>query len=229
MINDLKLGMKMLRYGDHMILQMVAMAVTWFLGLIMNVSIKYVSISLSGQIQLIQIPIGAVFMVIAFMFPAQILYSLSVSNLVQSSPAKKRMQTAIPAAVTFAGMMGNYLVSLVINLIFMAGHPERVGAICGETLLEAVLAAFLMIVLGVAYKFFWTAFLSGLMVFFCTRYGMETLWRVDLSGGGAYALTAAAGFVLILLGGLGQYGLSLLFYKVPMSKYAQSANLRKQM
>lgn len=221
MINDLKLGMKMLRYGDHMILQVIAIAVTWFLGLVMNVSIKLLG--------LIEIPFGAVLMVIAFMFPAQILYSLSVSNLVQSSPAKKRMQTTIPAVVTLAGLLGNYLACLVINLIFMAGHPERVDAICGETLMGAVFAAFTMIVLGVAYKYFWMSVLFGFVVYFYVRYGFEINLDMGVSGGGAYALAAAAGFVLLLLGSLGQYGLSLLFYKAPMSKYAQSANLRKEM
>lgn len=222
MINDLKLGIKMLRYGDHMILQVIAMVVTWFFGLVTNVLVK-----LSG---LIGISIGTVLMIIAFMFPAQILYSLSVSNLVQSSPAKKRMQTAVPAAVTFAGVLGNYLACLVINLIFMAGHPERVGVICGETLMDAVFAAFTMIILGVTYKYFWASFLFGIVVFFDVRlFGFEINLDMGVSGGGAYAIAAAAGFVLLLLGSLGQYGLSLLIYKTPMSKYAQSANLRKQM
>lgn len=219
MIDDFKLGMKMLRYGDHMILQMVGTVICWLGGLILNVWVK--GIGMMG------ISVGSVFMTVAVMFPVQILYSLSVSNLVQSSPAKRRMQTSVPTAVSFVGMMVNYLVCVGIDLIFMALHPEKAGALCSEMWASAIFSVFTMLVLAVTYKYFLASVLLGIVVYFYVRYTFETELVISAFGSGAAA--AAAGFVLILLGGLGQYGLSLLCYKAPMSKYAQSANLRKEM
>ena len=51
------------------------------------------------------IDVGAVFLFCSAMFPAQLVMSLDMSQMVQASPYKKKLQTSIPAKMTTAGIL----------------------------------------------------------------------------------------------------------------------------
>lgn len=224
MMNNFKLGIKMLRYGSGLVSMMVCGVAFFVLGLLMNIWDKTLgNAGLSGD----------VLMMILVMFPAQIIYSLSVSNLVQSSPAKKRMQTSVPATVTCFCVIALYLLLSLINGIMIIRHPEYIRAICVETVTMAVFVAFIMISIAVAYKHFWMSFIAGFAVYYMISARMTIVEKFQFeifgSNAGSFALALVIGLIIIVLGGFGQYGVSLLVYKAPMSKYAQSAAVRKEM
>lgn len=224
MMNNFKLGIKMLRYGSGLVSMMVCGVAFFVLGLLMNIWDKTLgNAGLSGD----------VLMMILGMFPAQIIYSLSVSNLVQSSPVKKRMQTSVPATVTCFCVIALYLLLSLINGIMIISHPEYIRAICVETVTMAVFVAFIMISIAVAYKHFWMSFIAGFAVYYMISARMTIVEKFQFeifgSNAGSFALALVIGLIIIVLGGFGQYGVSLLVYKAPMSKYAQSAAVRKEM
>lgn len=224
MMNNFKLGIKMLRYGSGLVSMMVCGVAFFVLGLLMNIWDKTLgNAGLSGD----------VLMMILVMFPAQIIYSLSVSNLVQSSPAKKRMQTSVPATVTCFCVIALYLLLSLINGIMIIRHPEYIRAICVETVTMAVFVVFIMISIAVAYKHFWMSFIAGFAVYYMISARMTIVekfqFEIFSSNAGSFALALVIGLIIIVLGGFGQYGVSLLVYKAPMSKYAQSAAVRKEM
>lgn len=216
--------MKMLRYGSGLVSMMVCCGIFLVLGLLMTIGFAMLGIA-GGP--------GDVFLIIVVMFPTQVIYTLSISNLVQSSPAKKRMQTLVPATVDCFNMMILYLVNALCKGIVMTRHPELVGTICVEMVTLAGFAAFIMLYMGVGYKYFWTSIVAGIIVYFFTHSRLDTVNKIRFgifdNSAGSFALALVIGLVIIVLGGLGQYGLSLLVYKAPMSKYAQSAAVRKEM
>lgn len=234
MINNLKLGIRMIRYGSGLVAMVVFSVIFLVLGLIMDVF--YTKIGIAGG------P-GDVFLVIAAMYPIQILYSLSVSSYIASSPVKKRMQTSVPAVTGCFGAIVIYLVNALCKGIMTAGHPENIGIACSEMVTLAGFAALILLYMGVAYKCFWMSIVMGIMVYFFTRFrmdnimtGTDSLLSVNYflseifgNSAGSFALALLIGSVIIVIGGFGQYGLSLLVYKMPMSKYAQSATVRKEM
>lgn len=224
MMNNFKLGIKMLRYGSGLVSMMVCGVIFFVLGLLIYIWDKtFENAGLSGD----------VLMMVLVMFPAQIIYSLSVSNLVQSSPVKKRMQTSVPATVTCFCVIALYLLLSLINGIMIIRHPEYIRAICVETVTMAVFVAFIMISIAVAYKHFWMSFIDGFAVYYMISARMTIVEKFQFeifgSNAGSFVLALVIGLIIIVLGGIGQYGVSLLVYKAPMSKYAQSAAVRKEM
>ena len=224
MIDNYKLGMKMLRYGSGLVGTIVCTIFFLVLGLAMNIG--YTSFGIAGT------PGDIMLMVIA-MLPVQVIYSLSVSNLVQSSPAKKRMQTSVPTTVTCFNMIALCLINSLFKGIAMTGHPEFIVTACSEMVTLAGFAVFVMLYIALAYKYFWTSIIAGIMVYFFTSARLNAINHIQFgifdNSVSSFVLALAISLILIVLGGFGQYALSLLVYKAPMSKYAQSAAVRKEM
>lgn len=224
MIDNYKLGMKMLRYGSGLVGMIVGTVIFLILGLAMNIG--YASFGIAGT------PGDIIFMIVA-MFPVQVIYSLSVSNLVQSSPAKKRMQTSVPTTVTCFNMIAICLVSSLCKGFAMTGHPEFIGTACFEMVTMAVFSALMMLYIAIAYKYFLASIIAVIMVYFFTSARLNVVNHIQLgifdNSVSSFVLALAISLILIVLGGFGQYALSLLVYKAPMSKYAQSAAVRKEM
>lgn len=224
MINNFKLGIRMFRYGSGLVLMMVCSCIFFVLGLLMNIG--YNVLKMAGN------P-GDVFLMLVAIYPIQILYSLSASNYIASSPAKKRMQTSVTATVCCFNIVVIYLINSLLKVIMLKGHPENIGKACAEMVSLAGFAVILMLYLAVAYKYFWMSIIGGVAVYYyliARLNGLNTLWpEIFENSAGSFALALLIGLVIIVLGGLCQYGLALLVYKIPMSKYAQSATVRKEM
>lgn len=224
MINNFKLGMKMFRYGSGLVGMIVCSCIFLVLGLLINFS--YYVLGVEGG------PGDVLFMVVG-MYPVQILYSLSVSNYIAASPVKKRMQTSVTATVACFNMLIIYLICSLLKVIKLAGHPENIGVVCTEMVSLAGFSVIILLSLALAYKYFWTSILLGVVVYFyatITLNGVNGIWpEIFGNSVSTYVLVLLLGLAAVVIGGFGQYGLSLLVYKAPMSKYAQSAAVRKEM
>ena len=216
--------MKMLRYGSGLVGMMVCCGI--FLLLCLPMNIWFTALGITGS------P-GDVLLMLVVMFPVQVIYSLSISNLVQSSPAKKRMQTSVPATVSCFNMIILYLVNSLCKCIAMTGHPEIIGTVCVEMVTLAGFGVLIMLYIAVGYKYFLASIIAGITVYLFTIARLVVINKIPSgifgSSIGSFVLALVIGLVIIVLGGFGQYGVSLLVYKAPMSKYAQTAAVRKEM
>ena len=224
MISDLKLGIKLMRYA-YMVKANVAIAI---LMVVFGVFVT-LGVNLSGVAS--NMPGGYIVM-LAPLFLIQMLSSVSVTNMAQASSAKKRLQTSVPTVITlFSALLGYFIVSIA-EYICVAVLPERRGIICGELFVIAVLSALLIIYASVAYKYLVISILllvpamMGSVVF-----GNVIGWGTKLFAGmkHLFAFTVIAGIVVIAAACVLHYFITLALYKVPMSKYAQAAPLRRQL
>lgn len=224
MITNLKLGWKTIKYAHGFKGNIAAAVIMAGFGLLISAANMAMGI-LGG--------LGGIFMIISAMFPAQLIYSLSMSALVQTSPAKKRMQTAVPAAITCSSMMVMYLFFVLVNVIMAAVKPEYAAQICSQLLSVSFFAFMIMLYVSVCYKYFWVSFVMFFAVYSFCFLGMayESPLRSDIFGAdaGSFLLAALIGLAVIAAGGFVEYGVSLLVYKAPMSKRAQAASLRKSL
>lgn len=221
MINNLKLGFKTLKYAHAVKSTLIMSGVIMILGIlmcVMNVAVEYT------------FPGGYFFMLTA-LFMVQLLYSVNISNLVQASPVKKRLQTSVPAVMSTFCMLAGYLLTVLTEGIVAYFRPEGINYICGQILFTAVLAGVIMLYTGICYKYFAAATIMFAAVFSLFYSYLIRGWFISFAGGGwgMFALTAAIGLAVILICGVLQYLLSLAVYKVPLSKQAQAASLRKQL
>lgn len=219
MIDDLKLGMKLLRYTY---------------GIKMNVGLLVICIVpdvLCFGLELLGIVVGVegYFLLVGSMVPVQLVFTLNAVNSVLSSPARKRLQTSVPAVMTWCTTEGIYVIAFLRKLIIALVHPDRMEKICTQLVMLALIAAFIMACAGILYKYYIAILLMTTVLAFLVVFMIHAQW--DFWGQGMLSLVCAAliGFVLITAGAAVEYGLSLLVYKKPVSKMSMGVQLRSQL
>ncbi|MCI9337085.1 MAG: hypothetical protein HFH93_06005 [Lachnospiraceae bacterium] len=222
MMNDWKLGIKMMRYGYGIKTNCIVGGITVVLG---------IGAAVLGGISGNMFPADYMMLVVG-MLPVQVLFSLNITGMVQASPGKKRLQTRIPALINFSVMTVVYLAEILISGIILLIQPQSREGMGKNLLLMAVLMAAIMLYTGVAYKYFIISSLCVVPVICIGLSGgiigdsrLTDFLAIDISLGQA----VAAGLALLIAGALGQYLISLLIYRAPLDKMGQVAPLRRLM
>lgn len=214
-----RFAMKCMRLSYNVKTNLICMGLLAALGLV------YEIFHIGGE------GMGAYLLLVVSMYPAQYVNSLCGSQLVQSSPYKKTLMTSLPTALTFCSGIAVYLAVVVIEVVRACvgqgsmGHSSRLILLCG------VLLLLLNLYVGVAYKYFAVSIflLAVCMVGFYNLSGImgdTALAQFFLAIPLPVALVI--GLCCALLGGVMQYGVSLLVYKKPMSRRAIYGLLRQQ-
>ncbi len=224
MINNLRLGVKSIRFAYGIKSNLLLMLGFLGAGITFMILGSGTLLSFYGNFMLMGIA----------MLPAQMIFSLSVSNLVLASPLRKRLQTSVPATLTCCNTALIYLMMAVYRLIRVWGNPQLAEAMSGELMVVAGMIFLIMLYLGVAYKYFGVSVLMAITMALLLSYRKEwegISFRMSLFGQGlgGVALTALTGIGIVVLGGFLQYLISLLVYRAPMSKMAQAAPLRREL
>ena len=156
MINDWKLGMRMLRYAHGIKMNCIAA------GLVKLLEIPAVIL---GRMNGNGFP-AFYMLLVAGMLPTQALFSLSVAGMAQASPLKKKLQTKIPALMNFSIMAAIYLTGGLFCGIMCWGKAENREFIYENMIILAIAIAAIMVYMGVAYKHFIAAS-AGLLPVLC--------------------------------------------------------------
>lgn len=179
--------------------------------------------------------VGGLYFILSGLFVCQLLISLDVSVLVQTSPYKKMLQTSAPmvvcAVITLIGFTA-------VAVIFAVCPPRDQFLTASQNLLFLAVFVFVMeLYMGIVYKYFWVSmvilivmcggggFVAGLVgaldaveiPFFSSLFSMD------------YYLVVILGYALVTLGMALSYGLCCLFYKKELSKYAFGAAMKRAM
>lgn len=226
MMNDVKLGLKILRYAYGLKTNLAQGGIFLASGIVYTV-IGSMETHSTGSLG----AFNGVFFSCLAMLPVQMCYSLSTSDLVKASPVRKRVQTNVPVLLHCCGALLIYLAECLWYGIRCLWKPELEQVTGREIMVLAVIAAIMMLYMGVCYKYFVAASLV-IIPFMCLwlmgrlKSGEFVTW---MSGGRDVSFLAAAGMGLgiLVLGGIAEYLLTLLLYRAPLSKTAQPAPLRK--
>lgn len=221
MINDMKLGIRFLRYGYGIKTNLVLLAVC----------VVFDALFFALEFMGITVPLDGYFLLACGMVPTQLLFSLNAVNFVLSSPVRKKLQTSVPAVLNWFLMLGVYLIIVLKKAVVALIHPDKIAQNVMGLLFLASLAALVMAFTGVLYKSF-PAFigmcfsLSGFISFFMLR-----ILQWDLLGKtmASFVYGTVIGTLLITAGAAAQYALSVLFYKRPVSKKTLGAQLNRQL
>lgn len=225
MINNWKLGFKILRHGYGLVMSIIQGVAFFLFGgcfLFFQISTNNFRGGIPGQV---------IFLCIG-MLPAQMIYSLSVSNLVLTSPVRKKLQTSVPAVFTWSCMTFLYLAEALVSAVMAWNLPEIRSSVCNELVVLGLVAMAMTLYLGIAYKYFVLSLLFLFpIIFISVNIGMpvELNWPFFNQGNVSLILAAAIGLACIGAGAVGEYLISLLVYRRPMSKMAQAAPLRKEL
>lgn len=215
MIKKIKLGMRMLRYCFGLKSNLIGMGIFFALGLL--------TCLLPGDRSL-----PSFFLMVVVIWPVQMIYSLSVSDMIGTSPRRKAMQTSIPALISAAVAVPVFL------LVAVLAFSQRSEGTAKSAILVCALYAFaILIYAGVVYKFFIASTIGFCM--FCLMMGRIQYLRLTSESLQAffdtlpYGAAVGIGLLMILAGVLAEYAVSLLIYRFPLAKRAQMRGLQKTM
>lgn len=176
------------------------------------------------------IDVGAVFLFCSAMFPAQLVMSLDMSQMVQVSPYKKKLQISIPAKMTTAGVMIMLGWSIFLQVISCMISGKNFADQGVKLLMTGMWAFVILLFTGVCYKFFVVSMIVMYIFIFGAGMPLEIGLHFFIPKGFIHPLVAiVADIVLVLTGGVIQYGLMKLFYKFPLSKAAFGAAAKRGM
>ncbi len=218
-MNELKKGVKMIRYAYGIKSTCIQAGFFFLSGLILTVTGD------GGDFG----SLGGFFWICIGLLPLQLLYSLSVSNMVLASPMRKKMQTVVPTAVNAASMVVIYLAEVLVCGLLERRNPQQAGELYLNLVVLAMSQVFLMVYSGLCYKHFVLAtllFIPVMVNWMWEGWGNRMhIWLQGLDM--TFGRAVLTGFCLIAAGILAEYLLTLLFYRSPMAKMAQALPLRK--
>lgn len=171
--------------------------------------------------------LGGYLLMVLAVYPAQLLSSLTVSNLVQTSPWKKALQTSVPTALTAGAFALTYGGALIISLLRLNARPEMREDMVMILVLFTFEIFLIMTYCGIAYKTYVLGTALFIIVFVIGSRVIQIGAALGVFRGVSVFVAACSGFAAMLLGSAVQYGLSLMLYKRALSKNAQYPGLRK--
>lgn len=231
MIGQCKYAFQMLRYAFGIKGNSVAAVIMVIAGL----ALEFISHGTNF--------LGSFFVVVLSMFPVQFLYSISLSNHVASSPYRKRLQTSMPALMNLTLNIGIFTLMNIIKAVEIYLFPEDTELIIGSLIMLSVAELIITIYTGIVFKYYIIA--TVVMVAFYSFLGGTGGWIMAENHQmyGFYSVFTAMGYifmgktslagavvisyVLLFVGALLQYLVSLVFYRKPLSKRAQGAAMKR--
>lgn len=216
MIKKIKLGFRMMRYCFGLKSCLIGMILFFAVGLLMHL------------VPAADLAIPNFFLMLVIIWPSQLIYSLSVSDMIGTSPKKKEMQTMIPALVC-----GSFAVAIYLLMSVLAFGHRNEGTAKSGLLIGALCACTILLYASAAYKFF----IGSTIVFFIIYGGIGRIQFLRLASESVqnffdalpYEAAVGIGLLMILAGVLAEYAISVLIYRFPLTKRAQMRGLQKTM
>lgn len=222
MIKDIKLGLSLMKYGlnYHMSIFgiLLCLAATMFFMWLLPVA-----------------AIGGMLLSVVPLFVAQLIFSLTVSTMVQTSPHKKRLQTSVPTIVAA-------ICVLVANTIVVIMHWFNYQRVMNNTdpflsvtyepgeyetgyLFTAIFLVWILLYTTLSMKYFWPATIIMVGGFWAVRAYVEQGELIYIVMPDWVAILLS--YVIVLLGCAVFYFITCVTYKKPYSDITFDSLLKR--
>ena len=219
--NELTTCFKLLKYTMNVKMSIVSIIIFIAVGILFELLTVFAGNRISFQTWL---DYGALFLFTAAMYPAQLIYSMDMSGMVQSSAYKKKIQTLFPAILSFMSNLTAMVFLLLIRGLGTQLRPDMVSQLWTGMFFNGILLLFMNLMTVLIYKFYVVT-----IVLFAVACGvLASMWSIqpfigDIAG---WEIVMSAPFVIlfcltmVFVGILIQYFLARAIYKHPFSKRA---------
>ena len=209
MLKDIKLGFKLLRYGYKLKLNVIMLVFFAIIGIASDIISKGTSI------------IGGIYFMMCGMFTFQLIMSMDVSELIQSTSLKKKLQIYIP-------VMSSTVINLVVFTFLVI---ERVILIQNSVAdkkqliftLFTIDVVLLTVYTSICYKYFVLGFIVFMVLFMAVFTVLSGAAFVPVSNAVfklGLPVVALLGYIAIFAGGAFEILIGELLYKKPLSEFA---------
>lgn len=207
MLKDIKLGFKLLKYGYKLKLNVIMLVFFAIFGIASEIFSKGTSI------------IGGVYFMMSGMFTFQLIMSMDVSELIQSTSLKKKLQIYIP-------VLASTVINLILFTIFVVervvliqmGVADKTQIIYTLFMLDVILLITYLYT-SICYKYFVLGFIL-FMVMFMALDNSAFMGFADTIAALGLPVVALLGYIAIFAGGAFEILIGELLYKKPLSEFA---------
>ena len=215
MIKDFKLGIRLLKYGFGIRSNMV------FAGVFLAVGIFF----------LLFIPVNGIWMIYMMgsaAYIVQILSSLHVTAIANSSPRRKNLYTRIPVLISLPFYLLLYGAGCLVEFWMLHIGRRQEQEVAQSMIIAGLVMVWFMIYIGGAFKYFVASVVMAFVLIMFLIFGGNILFAI-LDPHISIGVALLIGLAAVLLGAILQYLLTLLLYRHPASKAAQMRQLQKYM
>ena len=219
--NELAICYKLLKYTMNAKMSIVSIIIFITVGILFELLTVFAGNRISFQTWL---DYGALFLFTAAIYPAQLIYSMDMSGMVQSSPYKKKIQTLFPAFLSLPSNLTAMVFLLLIRGLGAQLRPDKASQLWMGMFFNGILLLFMNLMTVLIYKFY----VITIVLFAVACGALASVWSVqpfmrDLLG---WENVISPPFVIlfcltmVFVGILIQYFLARAIYKYPFSKRA---------
>lgn len=205
------MGFQLMKYGYKIKMNVIMMVVILAFGIVAEISSKGTSF------------LGGFYLMMTGMFAYQLIMSMDISEMVQSSAAKRKLQVGLPVVASTVVYLASYTFLLVERVILIHQNPQSKEELLYTLFTILLIMITVYIFSSICYKYFVAGFILFLISFIGVDTGAVILWN---NGIGAWLCQiglgwlAVLGYAVVLLGGGIEYLLGSLLYRKPLSEFA---------
>lgn len=222
MMNDIKKAIRLVPMGIGFKTQMVTMGLFLALGIVIEIAQRGTSY------------LGGFYLSICALYIGQLIISLDVSTLVQSSPYKKLFQVHIPLAIETIMLLLMFSIVVAIHAVlakvgidgYSLEENYAMQARCIFT--NGIIISITAVFFGICYKYFIPAMVAFFLLMIpILGFSQNTYLGIAQFLGESLSRAIIASYILIIVGFGICYLLSNLAYKKDISKIAFAGALRQ--
>lgn len=208
MLKDIKLGFKLLKYSYKLKMNAGMLILFLAIGVASEVMTKGTSI------------IGGVYFMLCGMFAYQMVMSMDVSQMIQSTSMKKKLQIYIPAMVSFIIYMVVYTFIVVERIILIQNHVADAGELSYTLFSIDIVMISVFLFTSICYKYFILGFIVFMAIFMSSYTALMVSGVMAVMEKLPFAANVVIGYAIIILGTAFLIGMGRLLYKKPLSEFA---------
>ena len=211
MLKDLKMGFQLMKYGYRIKMNVIFMLVILVIGIIVEITSEGTSF------------LGGFYLMLTGMFAYQLIMSMDISEMVQTSAMKRRLQVELPVVASTVVYLAAYTFLLVERVILIYQNPQGKEEALYTLFTIVLMMVTIYIFTAICYKYFVAGFILFLILFIGVDTGAVILWN---NGIGAWLCQiglgwlAVLGYAVVLLGGGLEYLIGDILYRKPLSEFA---------
>ncbi|WP_455721983.1 hypothetical protein [Agathobacter sp.] len=208
MLKDIKLGFKLLKYSYKLKLNAGMLILFLIIGAVVEVMTKGTSI------------IGGVYFMLCGMFAYQLVMSMDVSQMIQSTAMKKKIQIYIPSMVSFIIYMVIYTFLVVERVILIQNHVADAKELAFTLFSIDIVMVSVFLFTSICYKYFILGFIVFLVIFMGSYTVLMMSGVIAVLQELPFGVIVIMGYAIIILGTAFLIGMGNLLYKKPLSEFA---------
>lgn len=211
MLKDIKLGFQLLKYSYRLKTNIIVTGLILAVGMVVEIFSKGTSL------------VGGVYFMLVGTFVYQMIMSMDISQMIQSTGMKKRLQLIIPVISSTLVYMVIYTFLVIERAILI-----RQGAADRDQLMYTLFTIIVVMVtmflfISISYKFFAAGIVVFLVTFTIAFFGLQIAYGTSVSAficNMKYGIFVILGYAVILFGAVLEYFIGKLLYKNPLSEFA---------